>query len=353
MKLSAALLATLLCSASTSAQYFSQGWNPGQAVLNNEPNAVPAHAFDAPAKKEPAPAPPPPPPAAQGDEKPSMQREPTIMDKVLLSGPVSGFMGRFGFNATDLVTRSGKLPWDPRIPFITDENWQDIIVNEQLTEEEEKKRGWFLVITVTASGNSAVSKMVDEAFDDAFNTTLAAGDLLDLKWGRIDYIATTYLTTKWAIWTGPYLVHVMDRGQTLRFYRADRVRVTADIIRELLTEEIWRNTEPWSSNFAPGGKREWIMEFIAYYYWRIYTVMDKTPRFLLMIVSGAVASFVMRFLHKPSPEGAQQPAPQPNRAASAAKSTSESIAGSSTAVASDVSASPSKSKAKSRKAAKK
>lgn len=51
------------------------------------------------------------------------------------------------------------------------------------------------------------------------------------------------------------MVHIMDRGQTLRFYRADRVRVTGDILRELLTEEVWRNTEPWSSNFAPGGNR--------------------------------------------------------------------------------------------------
>ena len=43
--------------------------------------------------------------------------------------------------------------------------------------------------------------MVDAAFDDAFNRTLEAGDLTHLRWGRIDYMSTTYLTTKWAIWT--------------------------------------------------------------------------------------------------------------------------------------------------------
>ncbi len=46
-----------------------------------------------------------------------------------------------------------------------------------------------------------------------------------------------------------------DRGQTLRFYKADRVRVSADLIRELLTEELWRETPTWDSNFGPGGKR--------------------------------------------------------------------------------------------------
>ena len=54
---------------------------------------------------------------------------------------------------------------------------------------------------------------------------------------------------------GPYLVVLKDRGQTLRFYKADRVRISKELIRELLTEELWRETPPWKSNFAPGGKR--------------------------------------------------------------------------------------------------
>ena len=54
---------------------------------------------------------------------------------------------------------------------------------------------------------------------------------------------------------GPYLIVLTDRGQTLRFYKADRVRVTPELLRELLTEELWRNTAPWKTNFAPGGKR--------------------------------------------------------------------------------------------------
>ncbi|KAJ2991139.1 hypothetical protein NUW54_g8276 [Trametes sanguinea] len=79
--------------------------------------------------------------------------------------------------------------------------------------------------------------MVDQSFDDAFNQTVIAKDLPNVRWGRIDYLNVTYLTTKWAVWTGPYLLIATDRGQTLRFYKADRVRVSSDLIRELLVED--------------------------------------------------------------------------------------------------------------------
>ena len=55
--------------------------------------------------------------------------------------------------------------------------------------------------SVTGSQNSEISKIVDKSFDDAYNDTLAAGDLPHVRWGRIDYMAVTYLTTKWAVWT--------------------------------------------------------------------------------------------------------------------------------------------------------
>ena len=54
---------------------------------------------------------------------------------------------------------------------------------------------------MTGSQNSEVSKIVDKSFDDAYNDTLVAGDLPHVRWGCIDYMAVTYLTTKWAVWT--------------------------------------------------------------------------------------------------------------------------------------------------------
>ena len=54
---------------------------------------------------------------------------------------------------------------------------------------------------MTASQNNAISKVVDKAFDDAYNMTVVAGDLPNVRWGRVDYMSVTYLTTKWNIWT--------------------------------------------------------------------------------------------------------------------------------------------------------
>ena len=54
--------------------------------------------------------------------------------------------------------------------------------------------------TVTAAQPNGISQFADQHFDDAFNETLIAGDLPHIKWGRIDYINVTYITTKWGIW---------------------------------------------------------------------------------------------------------------------------------------------------------
>lgn len=46
-----------------------------------------------------------------------------------------------------------------------------------------------------------------------------------------------------------------DRGQSLRFYKANQVRLNSTVIRNFLKEELWAHQEPWNSAFAPGGKR--------------------------------------------------------------------------------------------------
>ena len=54
--------------------------------------------------------------------------------------------------------------------------------------------------TVPASRQDGISKYVDEMFDSAFNETQIAGDLPNLRWGRIDYFDVTAITTRWAVW---------------------------------------------------------------------------------------------------------------------------------------------------------
>ncbi|KAI0751081.1 hypothetical protein C8Q80DRAFT_1155439 [Daedaleopsis nitida] len=340
MKLSAILLPSLLCAASASAQYFSAGWVPGQPVLNDPP--APGHNFD-PAANTPAT---PGPDAAGAD---AARANLGLMDRIMTSPPVVSLFSKVGVNITDAVARGAALPWDERIPLITDDNWEEMVVNEPLTEQQEKDRVWIAVISVTAAQNNAVSKVVDQAFDDAYNQTVIAGDLPNVRWARIDYMNVTYLTTKWNVWTGPWIMVITDRGQSLRFYKASGIRLTPELIRELLTEEIWRNSQPWQSAFAPGGKREFVMHYFAFGMMRFYNVVNRVPRFLLMIISGAVASLFMRLLHWPSPA----PAPRARPLTASTKSETETVT-TTTSAASSSTATPSPSKkAKQRKAGKK
>jgi hypothetical protein len=66
----------------------------------------------------------------------------------LSTGPVSQFFDSLGINITERLeaARTNSELWDDRIPFVTDENFNDLIVNEVLTDEEEKLRVWFLIM---------------------------------------------------------------------------------------------------------------------------------------------------------------------------------------------------------------
>ncbi len=197
---------TLLCSISLAkAQYFSEGWKPGQAV----PSEVPVPTST--------------PFSADSQEK-SAPLQPTDLLRLfevktwLTSEPAVALFSRFGVNITERLAAAEVLPWDNRIPLITDDNYEEVIVNEELTEEGEEERIWALLMFVTtlfipvyvltvcphssasASRQDGISKFVDEAFDDAYNQTLIAEDLPNVRWGRIDYFNVTYITTKWGVW---------------------------------------------------------------------------------------------------------------------------------------------------------
>lgn len=103
------------------------------------------------------------------------------------------------------ISGTRDFDWDERIPLITDSNYQDVIVNEELSTEEEEKRVWFLIITVTAGQPDGISKYVDTVFDQAYNHTLEKGDLPHVRFGRIDYLDVTSITTKWAVWVGTHV----------------------------------------------------------------------------------------------------------------------------------------------------
>ncbi|KAL0950075.1 hypothetical protein HGRIS_010079 [Hohenbuehelia grisea] len=310
------LCALLSC---VNADYFSEGWKPGQGVSTSE---APAPSFT-PSHDQPG-----------SSASPGASPVSSLLGSLLGSGPVASFLNSFGFNVTEKlgVVLSKQEFWDKRVTLITDDNYEEVVVKEPLTEDEERERVWFIVISVTSAKQEGLSKVVDEAFDAAFNESQIAGDLPHVRWGRIDYLNVTTITTKWAVWQAPYLVVLTDRGQSLRFLRPYQLRMKPEYILEFLRSNGWTAVQPWSTAYSPGGSREYIMEYIAVALTKVYNVTVMVPSWMLFIISGGLASFLIRFMHRGSVPSAptQQPASvvKPAEAAGPAPTTPSSSQGS-------------------------
>jgi len=200
---------------------------------------------------------------------------------------------------------------------------------------------WFLIITAATGQGSGISLFADKEFDQAYNTSLVENDLPHVRWGRIDYISVTYITSKWAVWNAPVLVAVSDRGKTLRFWRATQIRLRAESLREFLKSGMWEHTPPWQTSFSPGGNREFLMEWQAVVMTKSYNILRLVPRWALYILTGVLGSFLMNLVHRGGTEAAAKADPV------APAKTKSNVTGSSTAVApSATRATPAKGKGK-------
>ncbi len=132
MKSNTLALAALAFIAPSCAQYFSTGWTPGQVVPTDTPEPA-SSSLGA----ETTPLPPP----REGQSR-------LGLSYILSTGPVSQLFSHFGINITERLEAAQTHPeiWDSRIPLVTDDNFNDLIVNEELTDEEEKHRMWLLVM---------------------------------------------------------------------------------------------------------------------------------------------------------------------------------------------------------------
>lgn len=55
--------------------------------------------------------------------------------------------------------------------------------------------------STTAKGpTGAFSELVDKSFDEAYELAVTENILPNVRWGRVDYLAVTALTTKWVVW---------------------------------------------------------------------------------------------------------------------------------------------------------
>ncbi|KAH8118415.1 hypothetical protein DFH11DRAFT_1567272 [Phellopilus nigrolimitatus] len=295
MKVVSLVLAMLAVTSNASAQYFSEGWKPGQPVAKGvtgyshqpSPTAAASSQSD----------------SAAGELKPAApaaKKSLFDLSSYLESAPVKALFSRAGVNITEKLetAREQAKIWDERVPLIIDDNFEHLVVEEKFeTLEEERDRLWFIVISVSAAQREGISRFVDEQFDKAFDLTEDAGDLPHVRWGRIDYMNVTAITTKWGVWRAPFLVVLKDRGQTLRFYRPGQIRLQPEILREFLKQDAWEQTQPWRSAFAPGGSREFIMDYFAIILTKMYDITVMVPRWLLLVVTGTLASFIVNLLH--------------------------------------------------------
>ncbi|KAK1220698.1 hypothetical protein PQX77_016524 [Marasmius sp. AFHP31] len=296
------------------AQYFSEGWKPGQEASTEAPNIAEGitNVFEAhqprrtPENQRHVPPAPP-------QRKKKSLNELLDFTWVLATPPISTLFSLVGVNVTERLAKAKELPWDPRIPLITDGNYEEVIVNETLTEDEEKARTWILIVSGDYQ-QGGLSPMIDGIFDEAFSETMVSNDLPNVRWGRLDYLNVTYLTTKWAVWQAPMLIILRDRGQSLRFFRPQYMPLRDGGLREFLKNEYYLLSPAWDSSFAPGGSQEYILHYLGFCLTKVYSVLVTVPRWFLYLISGTVASGVIQFLHRPSPPRArtrqQAPAPE-------------------------------------------
>jgi hypothetical protein len=137
MKLSLAAISFLALAGSSNAQYFSEGWQPGQAA--QETTAV--YAPESSSTPEPA--------APAQPQKPFSLSSLFDLNHILTSAPAAALFSKVGINITEKVQAALDIKiWDERVELITDDNYKELIVNEPMTEQEEKDRVWVIVMCV-------------------------------------------------------------------------------------------------------------------------------------------------------------------------------------------------------------
>ncbi|KEP53708.1 putative transmembrane protein [Rhizoctonia solani 123E] len=305
------------------AQYFSEGWTPGQAVPTETVEAETITGTPTSTAT----------PAAKWSWQEFSSKH-LDFGKFVTEGPIATALSGIGINATEQLElarqRAAERGWDERIPLLTDSNFETLVKNETFdTPEEAEKRTWFVVVTI--GKQDTMSKYVDEVFDNAYQLALDAGDAEHVKWARVDYLAETEITTDWMVWKPPTLIVIKDKGNALRFYQPGQIVLDSAMLHKFVALDGWKETEPWSGPWAPGGSRQPYLHAYAVLSRRAYNIISALPRWIILLVTGAIGSFIINFFHKddgrPKPakwnQKKQTPAQQANQnAAEKAKANS-------------------------------
>ncbi|KAG9039502.1 hypothetical protein FRB95_009082 [Tulasnella sp. JGI-2019a] len=223
------------------------------------------------------------------------------VETLLTTGPIAKLISKAGVNVTEKFEEAKRVAaetgWHLDIPLITDDNYKGLIVDEKLNEAQLEKRVWLILVTVP---NDPLAKLTDEKFDATYNLTRVSLEkaLPHVKFGRINYLDVTYLTTKWSVWKAPYLIVCRKQGQELRFYNPKRVRFVPEVMHRFLKEDGWKETKPWTGAFAPGGSLEQPLDWFAKFWTSAYAILLHVPKWLMMLMTGAVGSLIVNLLHR-------------------------------------------------------
>ncbi|KAJ1308351.1 hypothetical protein OPQ81_004060 [Rhizoctonia solani] len=280
----------LLALGSVQAQYFSEGWTPGQAVPTE---TIEAETVTIAPTSTATPA-----PKWSWKEFSSKHLD---FGKIVTEGPIATALSGLGINATEQLElarqRAAERGWDERIPLLTDSNYELLVKNETFdSPEEAEKRTWFVVVTI--GKQDTMSKLVDQAFDKAYQHALDAGDAEHVKWARVDYLAETEITTEWMLWKPPTLIVIKNNGSTLRFYQPSQIVLDPTMLHKFIAIDAWKETEPWSGPWAPGGSRQPYLHTYAVISRKVYNVINAFPRWAILLVTGALGSFIINYFHK-------------------------------------------------------
>ncbi|CAE6342206.1 unnamed protein product [Rhizoctonia solani] len=272
------------------AQYFSEGWTPGQAVPTETVEAETITGTPTSTAT----------PAAKWNWQEFSSKH-LDLGKFVTEGPIATVLSGIGINATEQLERArqraAELGWDERIPLLTDSNYELLVRNETFdTPEEAEKRTWFVVVTI--GKQDTMSKFVDDVFDKAYQLTLDAGDAEHVKWARVNYLAETEITTEWMVWKPPTLVVIKDNGNALRFYQPGQIVLDPATLHRFVALDGWEETEPWSGPWAPGGSRQPYLHAYAVLSRQVYNVISGLPRWVILLATGAIGSFLINFFHK-------------------------------------------------------
>ncbi|KAG9019544.1 hypothetical protein FRB90_000853 [Tulasnella sp. 427] len=233
------------------------------------------------------------------------------LETILTSAPVVAIAAKAGINITERVqaakAEAEATGWNRHIPLITDENYREMIVQEPLSLDELDKRVWFLLIGIP--DGDPMNKLVDERFEAAFNLTQSSPEkaLPHVRWGRINYLDVTAITTRWWVWKVPVLVVLRKGGRELRFYSPRQIRLQPEILHKFLEVDGWKETPAWTGVFAPGGALEPAMDKISHWTMKSYAFITTVPRWIMLLATGALGSLLINVMHAGNASGGKTP----------------------------------------------